>query len=80
MVVLPLAQVAIPIPWDMTPRPHFMPGGAEQLLREVPLSASLSLEMVGQAVFLAVGVALLGAFVGIRACLSLKPSEALRHE
>ncbi|MEL7639688.1 MAG: ABC transporter permease [Solidesulfovibrio sp.] len=80
MVVLPLAHVAIPIPWDMTPKPHFMPGGAEQLFRDVPLSASLSLEMAGQAVLLAVGVALLGAFVGIRASLSLKPSEALRHE
>lgn len=80
MVALPLMHVAIPIPWDMTPRPHFLPGGTEQVYRDVPLAASITLEMVGQALLLAAGVALLGALVGARASLTLKPSEALRHE
>jgi putative ABC transport system permease protein len=80
MFALPLAHVAIPIPWDMTPRPHFLPGGTEQVFRDVPLAASLTLEMIGQALLVTAGVALLGALIGVKAALALKPSEAMRHE
>lgn len=80
MLALPLAHIAIPIPWDMTPRPHFLPGGTEQVFRDVPLAASLSLEMIGQALLATAAVALVGALIGVKAALALKPSEALRHE
>ena len=38
--------IAIPIPWDMAPKPHFLPGGEEQLFRQVQLQMKPSLQLL----------------------------------
>jgi ABC-type antimicrobial peptide transport system permease subunit len=77
---LSFMQVSIPIPWEMSPTPHFLPGGGapifKTLRRPVHIPASLALF----AVLLSVVIGgLTGALLG-RHISKIKPSEVLRHE
>lgn len=73
-------SVAIPVPWELSPTPHFLPGGAQQLAVTVPLAAEIT---VPQALA-ALGLALIGSLlVGIwlpGRIATVKPVEVLYGE
>ncbi len=71
--------IPIPLPWDLSPRPHFLPGGGEQLFREVPLQPVLDPTYFALALAAALFLGGVAAWMAVRAVARLKPSEALRH-
>jgi putative ABC transport system permease protein len=77
---LSLVTISIPIPWDMSPRPHFMPGGGDQLTRDVRLSVSISPLLVASALFASLLIGVGSAWAMARSVTRLKPSEVLRYE
>jgi lipoprotein-releasing system permease protein len=77
---LSFMTVSIPIPWDMAPRPHFLPGGGDQILKTVTLSVHVPWTLATFAVLLSLMIGgLTGALLG-RTVSKIKPSEVLRHE
>jgi putative ABC transport system permease protein len=78
--LLSLVEISIPIPWDMSPRPHFLPGGADQLYKTVRLQLSVSPLLCLYSPAAAVAIGLSAAWAGTRISTELKASEALRDE
>jgi lipoprotein-releasing system permease protein len=77
---LSFLKVHIPIPWEMSPRPHFLPGGGDQLFNTLRLPVHVPWTLASFAVLLSVLVGgLTGALLG-RNVSKIKPSEVLRHE
>jgi lipoprotein-releasing system permease protein len=77
---LSFLKVNIPIPWEMSPRPHFLPGGGDQLFKTLRLPVHVPLALALFAVFLSVVIGgLTGVLLG-RNVSKIKPSEVLRHE
>ena len=77
---LSFLKVNIPIPWEMSPRPHFLPGGGDQLFKTLRLPVYIPWALALFAVFLSVVIGgLTGALLG-RNVSKIKPSEVLRHE
>lgn len=74
-----LISIPIPLPWDLSPRPHFLPGGGDQLFRQVPLEPVWDPVYFILALVVALALGGLAAWMALRAVSSLKPSEALRH-
>lgn len=72
-------SIPIPLPWDLSPRPHFLPGGADQLFREVPLQPVLNPTHFALALAAALLLGSLAAWTALRAVARLKPAEALTH-
>jgi lipoprotein-releasing system permease protein len=73
-------KVHIPIPWEMSPRPHFLPGGGDQLFNTLRLPVHVPWTLASFAVLLSVVVGgITGALLG-RNISRIKPSEVLRHE
>ena len=74
------STVTIPVPWELTPSPHFLPGGAIEVAVVVPLAASITPTMA----LVAFGLSLLAAaLVGVwstRRLANIKPAEVLRSE
>ncbi|MEW6114496.1 MAG: FtsX-like permease family protein, partial [Thermodesulfobacteriota bacterium] len=77
---LSLVTISIPIPWDMSPRPHFLPGGGDQLMRDVRLSVSISPLLVASALFASLLIGVGSAWAMAQSVTRLKPSEVLRYE
>ncbi len=77
---LSFMTVNIPIPWEMSPTPHFLPGGGEQLYKtlRLPIHVPPTLAAFALALSLFVG-GMTGALLG-RRISKIKPSEVLRHE
>jgi putative ABC transport system permease protein len=78
--VLSLVQVSIPVPWELSPTPHFLPGGATPMAVMISLSARIDpLPAV-----LAIGLSVLcGLAVGLwisRRATHIRPAEVLRSE
>jgi ABC-type antimicrobial peptide transport system permease subunit len=71
--------IPIPLPWDLSPRPHFLPGGGDQLFRQVPLQPVLDPVYFALALAAALFLGGMAAWMALRAVARLKPSEALRH-
>lgn len=73
-------EVNIPIPWEMSPTPHFLPGGGEPVFKTVRLPMHLSWRL--SAFALALSLFIGGATGGLlsRRIARIKPSEVLRHE
>lgn len=73
-------SVTVPVPWELSPTPHFLPGGALEMAITITLPARIE----ANTVFLALGLALLcGASVGFvlaNRAANRKPAEVLRHE
>jgi len=72
--------IAIPIPWDMAPKPHFLPGGEEQLFRQVRLQMEPGLQLL---IFSCAAPLLLGlatVWSASRGVTKLQTSEVLRYE
>jgi ABC-type antimicrobial peptide transport system permease subunit len=77
---LSFIKVNIPIPWEMSPTPHFLPGGGDQILKTLRLPVHVPWTLALFAVSLSVVIGgLTGAFLG-RNISRIKPSEVLRHE
>lgn len=77
--LLSLCTIAIPIPWDMAPTPHFLAGGDEQLTRAVQLSLPPSFRLILQATAASLIIGLATTIISSRATGRLKPSEVLRN-
>ncbi len=77
---LSFLEVNIPIPWEMSPRPHFLPGGGDQIFKTIRLPVHVPWTLALFAIFLSVAIGgLTGALLG-RKISKIKPSEVLRHE
>ena len=77
---LSFMKVNIPIPWDMSPVPHFLPGGGEQIFKTLRLPVHITWTLAAFAIALSV---VIGGFTGGllgRNIAKIKPSEVLRHE
>jgi ABC-type antimicrobial peptide transport system permease subunit len=77
---LSFMKVNIPIPWEMSPTPHFLPGGGDQVFKTLRLPVQVSWTLATFAVFLSVVIGgVTGGLLG-RSISKIKPSEVLRHE
>ena len=77
---LSFMTVNIPIPWEMSPKPHFLPGGGEQLFKTLRLPVHIPATLAFFALLLSVFVGgITGALLG-RHIATIKPAEVLRHE
>lgn len=72
--------IAIPIPWDMAPKPHFLPGGEEQLFRQVQLQMEPSLQLLILACVAPLLLGLATVWSASRSITKLQTSEVLRYE
>lgn len=73
-------SIAIPIPWDMAPTPHFLPGGEEQLFRDVRLLMEPGLQLFLPAFFMPILLGLAAVWSASRHITRLQTSEVLRYE
>ena len=72
--------VSIPIPWEMSPTPHFLPGGGAPVFKTLRLPVHIPVSLALFAVTLSTVIGgLTGALLGSRIS-KIKPSEVLRHE
>lgn len=72
--------VSIPIPWEMSPTPHFLPGGGAPVFKTLRLPVHIPWTLAFFAVLLSTVIGgLTGALLG-RRISKIKPSEVLRHE
>ena len=72
--------VNIPIPWEMSPTPHFLPGGGDPLFKTLRLPVHIPVALAAFAILLSVFIGgMTGALLG-RHISKIKPSEVLRHE
>jgi ABC-type antimicrobial peptide transport system permease subunit len=77
---LSFMKVNIPIPWDMAPNPHFLPGGGDQIYKTLRLPVHIPWALASFAVLLSIVIGgLTGGLLG-RHVAKIKPSEVLRHE
>lgn len=82
VVTLLLSQTAVtvPVPWELSPSPHFLPGGAQEVAVVVPLAAQITPRLAAVALGLSLAAA---ALVGLwlpRRIANIKPAEVLRSE
>ena len=73
-------QVNIPIPWEMSPTPHFLPGGGDPVFKTLRLPVEVPWTLGSFAIMLSM---LIGGITGgilSRRISRIKPSEVLRHE
>lgn len=79
-LILGQTQVTIPVPWELSPNPHFLPGGARAMAVTIPLpvriepGVALTAVALGLIGGLGVGLGLAGRTAGV------KPMEVLRNE
>ena len=77
---LSFMTVNIPIPWDMAPNPHFLPGGGDQIYKTLRLPVHIPWTLASFSVLLSIVIGgLTGGLLG-RQIAKIKPSEVLRHE
>jgi putative ABC transport system permease protein len=79
-LVLSQMRVSIPVPWELSPTPHFAPGGAVPMAVTITLSARIELLPAALAVGLSV---LCGLVIGLwvsRRATRIRPAEVLRNE
>jgi len=72
--------IAIPIPWDMAPTPHFLPGGGEQLFKQVQLQMDFTLQLFVLCCAVPVFLGLATVWSAGRSISQLQTSEVLRYE
>ena len=77
---LNLVQVRIPVPWELSPTPHFAPGGAVPMAVTIHMSARVGTvpAVVAVALSIACGLAV-GLWISRRAT-RIRPAEVLRGE
>jgi len=77
---LSFMKVSIPIPWEMSPNPHFLPGGGDQIFKTLRLPMHVPWNLAFFAILLSIVIGgMTGGLLG-RHISKIKPSEVLRHE
>lgn len=78
--LLSQTSVTVPVPWELSPSPHFLAGGAEELAVTVPLTPHITptLSLIALGLFLA-AVVLVGLWLPHRIA-NIKPAEVFRSE
>jgi len=77
---LSFMNVSIPIPWEMSPTPHFLPGGGDQIFKTLRLPVAVPWTLAIFAILLSVVIGgVTGGLLG-RHISRIKPSEILRHD
>jgi putative ABC transport system permease protein len=77
---LSFMNVSIPIPWEMSPTPHFLPGGGDQIFKTLRLPVTVPWSLAIFAILLSVIIGgTTGGLLG-RHIARIKPSEVLRHD
>lgn len=79
-LVMSQATVTVPVPWELSPSPHFLPGGAKEVAVVVPLNAKITLKLILAALGLSTVAAALVGFWLPRRIANIKPAEVLRSE
>ena len=77
---LSFMKVNIPIPWEMSPVPHFLPGGGDQIFKTLRLPVHIPWTLSSFAMLLSLVIGGLTGSLLARAVSRIKPSEVLRHE
>jgi len=72
--------ISIPIPWDMAPTPHFLPGGEEQLFKQVQLQMNFTLQLLLLCCTVPALLGLATVWSASRSISQLQTSEVLRYE
>jgi ABC-type antimicrobial peptide transport system permease subunit len=79
-VALGFMEVHIPIPWEMSPTPHFLPGGGDPIFKTLRLPVQIPWKLASFAVILSMFIGgITGGFLS-RHISRIKPSEVLRYE
>jgi len=77
---LSFMKVNIPIPWEMSPTPHFLPGGGDQIFKTLRLPVQVPWSLAFFAILLSIIIGgMTGGLLG-RHISKIKPSEVLRHD
>jgi putative ABC transport system permease protein len=77
---LSFMKVNIPIPWEMSPTPHFLPGGGDQVFKTLRLPVHIPWNLAFFAILLSIIIGgMTGGLLG-RHISKIKPSEVLRHD
>ena len=67
---LSFMEVSIPIPWDMSPTPHFLPGGGDQIFKTLRLPVHVPWTLAAFAMVLSLVIGgMTGALLGRHTCL-----------
>lgn len=78
--VMSRSEVTVPVPWELSPSPHFLPGGAADVAVIVPLDARITPAMALIAVALSLVAAALVSLWLPRRIANVKPAEVLRSD
>ncbi len=78
--LLSFQTLNIPIPWEMSPSPHFLPGGMDPLFKTVRLPVAFSWLTALIAVLVSLAVGTVTCLLCAGRITKVKPSEVLRHE
>ncbi len=78
--ILSFFKVSVPVPWELSPTPHFMAGGAEELSISVALKSQLNWAWVGITLGLTLVISLLFSWRQARRLANIKSAEVLRSE
>jgi lipoprotein-releasing system permease protein len=77
---LGFSRVTVPVPWELSPTPHFLPGGAENMAVTVNMDARIDPVVVLASLSMALlGGALVSLWMAGRAS-NIKPAEVFRGE
>ena len=78
--LLSFQTLNIPIPWEMSPSPHFLPGGMDAIFKTVRLPVAFSWLTALVAVLVSLAVGAVTCLLCAGRITKVKPSEVLRHE
>lgn len=78
--VMSRSDVTVPVPWELSPSPHFLAGGATEVAVVVPLDAHITPAMAAIAIVLSLAAAALVSLWLPRRIANIKPAEVLRSE
>jgi putative ABC transport system permease protein len=78
--LLSQTAVTVPVPWELSPSPHFLPGGAKEVAVVVPLAAQVTPMLAVAALGLSLAAATLVGLWLPRQIANIKPAEVLRSE
>jgi putative ABC transport system permease protein len=77
---LSFMAVDIPIPWEMSPVPHFLPGGGNRTFKTLALPIHIPWTLAASAMLLSLVIGVVTGGLLIGTVSRIKPSEVLRHE
>jgi len=77
---LGFSRVTVPVPWELSPTPHFLPGGAVNMAVTIPLGARIDPGAALLAIVLALLAGGLASLWLARRAAGIKPAEVWRNE